>query len=132
MEAQADLGHGFTMELSGQTARGRALDEGSDTLWLDDVSPNMAAVVIRKRLMEKGSVHVRVATFATDNRPGVSEVRAPGYTLVDAGASWWLAPHLEVRANGRNLLNRTYFASPDPRWVHAPGRSVSLTAAISF
>jgi outer membrane receptor protein involved in Fe transport len=137
VEAQADLGHGFTMEFSAQTARGRALDEegaedASDGLWLDDVAPNMAAVVLRKRLLDKGSAHVRVATFAADNRPGISEISAPGYTLLDAGASWWLTSNLELRANGRNLLNRTYYASPDPRFVFAPGRSASVTAAISF
>ena len=132
MEVQADLGHGFTMELSGQTARGRALEEATDTLWLDDVAPNMAALVLRKRVLDKGSAHVRVATFASDDRPGASEIRAPGYTLLDAGASWWLSPRLELRANGRNLLNRTYYASPDPRFVFAPGRSASVTAAISF
>ena len=132
VEVQADLGHGFTIEFSGQTARGRALEEASDEVWLDDVAPNMAALVLRKRLLDKGSAHVRVATFATDDRPGISEIRAPGYTLLDAGASWWLTPKLELRANGRNLLNRTYYASPDPRFVFAPGRSASLTAAISF
>lgn len=132
VEAQADLGRGVTLEFFAQTARGRALEESSDELWLDDVSPDMAAVVIRKRLRDKGTAHVRVATFASDRRPGVSEVRTPGYTLVDAGGSWRLSPQVEVRANGRNLLNRTYFASPDPRWVYAPGRSASLTAAIAF
>jgi len=132
MEVQADLGRGFTLEFSGQTARGRALGEANNELWLDDVAPNMAALVLRKRLLDKGSAHVRVATFATDTRPGVSEIRAPGYTLLDAGANWWLSPHLELRANGRNLLNRTYYASPDPRFVFAPGRSASMTAVISF
>ena len=132
LEAQADLGRGFTMEFSAQTARGRALEDASDELWLDDVAPDMAALVLRKRLMDKGSAHVRVATFASDDRPGISEIRAPGYTLLDAGASWWLTPNLELRANGRNLLNRTYYASPDPRFVFAPGRGASLTAAISF
>jgi outer membrane receptor protein involved in Fe transport len=92
----------------------------------------MAALVLRKRLLDRGSAHVRVATFASDDRPGPSEIRAPGYTLLDAGASWWLTPNLELRANGRNLLNRTYYASPDPRFVFAPGRSASVTAAISF
>ena len=137
VEVQADLGQGFTLELSGQTARGRALtvegeEAASDEPWLDDVAPNMAAVVLRKRLMDKGSAHVRVATFAADNRPGINEIPAPGYTLLDAGASWRLSRNLELRANGRNLLNRTYYASPDPRFVFAPGRSASLTAAISF
>jgi outer membrane receptor protein involved in Fe transport len=92
----------------------------------------MAALVIRKVISGKGAAHVRVATFATDDRPGVSEIRAPGYTLLDAGAGWWVTTQVEIRANGRNLLNRTYYASPDPRFVFAPGRSGSVTAVISF
>ena len=132
LEGQVDLGRGLALELSGQTARGRALEDGIDDLWLDDVSPNMAAVVLRKQMTAKGTAHVRVAAFGADERIGPSEVRAPGYTLLDAGAGWWLTPHLELRANGRNLLNQRYFASPDPRWVPAPGRSGSLTASVTF
>ena len=92
----------------------------------------MAAVVLRKQVTTKGTAHVRMAAFGADTRVGPSEVRAPGYTLLDAGAGWWLTPHLELRANGRNLLDQRYFASPDPRWVYAPGRSASLTAAVTF
>lgn len=127
LEAQVDLGRGLSLELSGQTARGRALEDGRADLWLDDVAPASATAVLRRQIRSKGSVHVRMATFATDTRVGPSEVRTPGYTLVDAGASWSLTPHLELRANGRNLLNQSYFASPDPRWVWAPGRSASMT-----
>ena len=132
LEGQVDLGHGLALELSGQTARGRALEDGHNDLWLDDIAPNSASVVLRQQLTTKGSAHVRVAAFGADNRTGPSEVRAPGYTLLDAGAGWWLTPHLELRANGRNLLNQAYFASPDPRWVYAPGRSGSLTALVTF
>jgi hemoglobin/transferrin/lactoferrin receptor protein len=132
LEGQVDLGHGLALELSGQAARGCALEDGHNDLWLDDIAPNSAAVVVRKQLTVKGSAHVRVAAFGADTRTGPREVRAPGYTLLDAGAGWWLTPHVELRANGRNLLNQAYFASPDPRWVYAPGRNGSLTAAISF
>lgn len=132
LEGQVDLGHGLALELSGQTARGRALEGNRDDLWLDDIAPNMAAMVLRTQLTAKGSAHVRVAAFSADGRTGPSEVRTPGYTLLDAGAGWWLTSHIELRANGRNLLNQRYFASPDPRWVHAPGRSASLTAFLNF
>jgi len=77
-------------------------------------------------------VHVRVARYQSDVRNGPSEVDAPGSTLLDAGASWLVTPRLELRAMGRNLLNQSYFASPDPRWVPAPGRHASLTAVIQF
>jgi len=73
-----------------------------------------------------------MAAYRADARPGPSEVEAPGYRLVDAGATWWLTPHLELRLIGRNLFNAAYFASPDPRWVYAPGRHGSLTAVVQF
>ena len=40
--------------------------------------------------------------------------------------------NLELRGNVRNLLDDAYYASPDPRWVYAPGRSASLTLAVQF
>jgi outer membrane receptor protein involved in Fe transport len=89
-------------------------------------------VTLRKRILDQGAAHVRVATYRSDLRHGPSEVDAPGYTLLDAGASWRLTPRLELRAIGRNLLNESYYASPDPRWVPAPGRHASLTAVVQF
>jgi outer membrane receptor protein involved in Fe transport len=128
LEAQADLGRGLSLELSGQTGRGR----GDDNAWLDDIAPDIAMATLRKRLSDKGSAHVRLAAYRSDARSGPSEIAAPGYTLLDAGASWRLTSHVELRAIGRNLLNESYFASPDPRWVPAPGRHASLTAVIQF
>lgn len=136
LEAQVDLRRGFSLDLSGQTSRGKGLDEkattGNDEAWLDDVAPDMLQATLRKRFSSTASAHVRLAAFRRDTREGPSEVEAPGYTLVDAGASWWVTPHLELRAIGRNLLNEAYYASPDPRWVFAPGRHASLTAVVQF
>jgi outer membrane receptor protein involved in Fe transport len=56
----------------------------------------------------------------------------PGATLVDLGAGWKIRPQLELRGQVRNLLNDEYYASPDPRWVLAPGRSASVTAVVQF
>jgi outer membrane receptor protein involved in Fe transport len=136
LEGQADLGAGFTLEFSGQVARGTAMNTipavDNDEAWLDDIAPDMVMATLRKRLLDKGSAHVRVATYRSDVRNGPSEVDAPGYTLLDAAASWSFTPHVELRAMGRNLLNQSYFASPDPRWVPAPGRHANLTAVIQF
>ena len=74
----------------------------------------------------------RVAFYAEDDRPGPSEIAAPGATLLDVGAGWRLLPQLELRGLLRNLLDDDYYASPDARWVFAPGRSVSLTAVVQF
>jgi outer membrane receptor protein involved in Fe transport len=136
LEGQADLGRGFTLEFAGQTARGKGLDDsataGNNEAWLDDIAPDMVMATLRKRITEKGSAHVRLATFREDTRNGISEIDAPGYTLLDAGASWTLSRQLELRATGRNLLNKSYYASPDPRFVRAPGRNGSITAVIQF
>jgi outer membrane receptor protein involved in Fe transport len=52
--------------------------------------------------------------------------------VVDAGAGWNLARQLELRFNVRNLFDSAYYASPDARWVWAPGRSAALTAVVDF
>ena len=129
LEVQAELGRGLSLDVSGQLARGKAVPE--DT-WLDDLAPDMVMATLRKRIRDNASVRIRMAAYRADARPGPSEVEAPGYRLVDAGANWWLTPHLELRLIGRNLFNAAYFASPDPRWVYAPGRHGSLTAVVQF
>jgi outer membrane receptor protein involved in Fe transport len=50
--------------------------------------------------------------------------------LVDAGAGFRLFPGLDLRVAARNLLNDHYLASQDVRTVSAPGRSLSVTAAV--
>jgi hypothetical protein len=39
--------------------------------------------------------------------------------------------YLELRGVVRNVLDDAYYASPDPRWVWAPGRSASVTLGVS-
>jgi hemoglobin/transferrin/lactoferrin receptor protein len=129
IEARSELGRGYSLQLGAQIARGRAIDDGAS---LDDVSPLGFQVLGRKELGTRGYAQARVAWFAADNRPGPSELAAPGATLVDAGAGWRLLPQLELRGMLRNLLNESYYASPDPRWVPAPGRSANLTAVVQF
>ena len=73
----------------------------------------------------------RVARFATDDRPGPSEIAAPGHTNVDVGASWLWA-RIEVRGAIRNVLNRAYYASPDPRFVLAPGVNGFVTIGFKY
>jgi outer membrane receptor protein involved in Fe transport len=45
---------------------------------------------------------------------------------------WRVQRALELRAIVRNLLDDRYHASPDARWVLAPGRSISATAVLQF
>ena len=129
VEARADLGHGYAIELGTQIARGRALD---DDVALDDISPVTFSVMGRKQFTDGIYAVARMGIYAKDDRPGPSEVAAPGATLIDAGAGWRVMRSVELRGYVRNLLNETYYASPDPRFVYAPGRSASLTVAAQF
>jgi outer membrane receptor protein involved in Fe transport len=129
VEAQIDLGRGYALEMAGQIARGIALD---DDAALDDIAPDMASLVLRKSFGQKFSAFGRAAFFADDHRAGPSEVAAPGHTNLDAGATWTMTRHLELRGAATNLLDDDYYASPDPRWVYAPGRTVSATLRVRF
>jgi hemoglobin/transferrin/lactoferrin receptor protein len=129
VEARAELGHGYAIEVGTQISRGRALD---DDAALDDISPVTVSVLGRKQFTDGIFALARLGVYAKDDRPGPSEVAAPGATLIDAGAGWRIVRGLELRGYLRNLLNEAYYASPDPRFVLAPGRSASLTVAVHF
>ncbi len=125
-EAQADVSRGFSVEFGAQVGRGQATD-GAETD-LDDISPDTMSFVVRKAVGEKASAFMRLAVYAEDTRPGPSEIDAPGHTNLDLGASWQIHPRLEVRGALRNILDDEYYASPDPRFVLAPG----LNGFVSF
>jgi hemoglobin/transferrin/lactoferrin receptor protein len=129
VEARSELGRGFAVEVAAQVARGRALDDNAS---LDDISPATFSVLGRKDFGTRVFAQARLAIYDTDTRPGPTEIVAPGATLLDAGAGWRIVPRLELRGQLRNILDETYYASPDPRFVLAPGRSASLTASLQF
>jgi len=129
LEARASLGGGYSLEVTSQFARGRNLDDNAN---LDDVSPVTFSLTGRKDFSTKGYGQLRLAVNGDDDRPGPSEIAAPGATILDAGAGWRIVRQLELRAHLRNLLNDEYYASPDPRFVLAPGRSASLTFVLEF
>jgi len=129
LEARSNLGRGYSVEVTSQFARGRNLDDSAN---LDDVSPATFSVVGRKEFSAKGWAQMRVGVYGDDDRPGPSEIAAPGATLMDVGAGWRIVRQLELRTHLRNLLNEEYYASPDPRFVLAPGRSASFTAVVEF
>jgi hemoglobin/transferrin/lactoferrin receptor protein len=129
IESRSNLAGGFSLELSANLAHGRALDNDAD---LDDIAPASFSSLVRKSFGDRFDVHGRVALNAKDDRPGPSEIAAPGATLFDAGGGWRITRQFEVRALARNLLNDTYYASPDPRFVLAPGRSASVMLNVGF
>jgi hemoglobin/transferrin/lactoferrin receptor protein len=129
LESKTELAYGLAVELGGHISRGIALDDRAD---LDDISADTLSLVVRKNVSDRGFVQLRGAVHAADDRPGPTEVAAPGATIVDLAGGWKLTPRFELRGGVRNLLDDSYYASPDPRWVFAPGRSASLTLSARF
>jgi outer membrane receptor protein involved in Fe transport len=129
VEAQAELGWGTSLEFAYQFATGRALDDDAS---LDDVTPPTASAQLRKAFGSSAFVQARTAFFADDDEPGPTERAVPGYTMVDLSGGYLLAAPLELRVLVRNLLDASYYASPDPRGVLAPGRSASLALTARF
>lgn len=128
-EAQAGLGAGFSLEAGAQVGRGLALD---DREALDDISPDSASLVLRKAQTSTLMWYIRIAAYADDGRPGPSEVAAPGHTNLDVGATWAITSKLELRGTVKNALNQDYYASPDPRFVSAPGINGAMTLSLRF
>lgn len=129
IEARTELGAGVALEGGINVSRGRAA--GSDS-HLDDIPPDNLFVLARKDFGERGFGQVRASFAASDDRPGPSEVAMPAAQVLDASGGWRISTALELRAVVRNLLDEAYYASPDPRWVYAPGRSASVTLAVQF
>ena len=130
-EARTEAGKGFSLEGGVNFGRGKALD---DDARLDDMSPDTVFVVARQDFGADKKVYaqMRAAFYAKDDRPGPSEVAAPSATVFDLNGGWHIARQVELRGIVRNLLDDEYYASPDPRWVYAPGRSASLALAFEF
>jgi outer membrane receptor protein involved in Fe transport len=129
LETRTDLGQGYSLELGAQIGRGHVTDDGSN---LDDISPDTFLALVRKDFGERAFGQVRMAFLAEDDRPGPSEITAPGATVIDLAGGWHFTRNLELRGLVRNLLDDSYYASSDPRWVWAAGRSASLTLGVQF
>lgn len=129
LEARAEAGVGFSIEGGVNIGRGVALD---DNAHLDDISPNTVSVSLRQDIKKVVYAQVRASYTAGDTRPGPSEVVAPAARVIDVNAGWKLPRGFDLRGVVRNLLDDDYYASPDPRFVYAPGRSASLTLGFQF
>ncbi len=129
VESHTDLGSGFAMEIGANIGRGELEDDGSN---LDDISPDTFLALLRKDFGQRAFAQMRVALLDGDDRPGPSEIAAPGASIVDLGGGYRLTSNLEIRGNVRNLLDDAHYASPDSRWVWAPGRSASVTLGVQF
>jgi outer membrane receptor protein involved in Fe transport len=128
-ELQADLTHGVSTQIAAQIGRGTTLD---DETRLDDISTDQWSIQVRQAVGERLSAFARLAFYADDDRPGPSEVPAPGHTNLDVGATWAIHRRLVIRGSIRNVLDETYYASPDPRFVLAPGVNGFVTVRIRY
>jgi iron complex outermembrane receptor protein len=129
LEAQAELGGGFSAELGLQAAEGRALDDGAP---LADVPPEGLTVTLRRRLGDTGGLWTRAVVRARRGDPGPVERVVPGYAVLDVGAVWRLGEDVEARLLAGNLLNETYLGSPDELAVPAPGRHMVIALSAGF
>jgi len=128
-ELHASLGWNVTLDSTLTFTRGTAPDDG---VALDDIPPVTATVSARRPVLSRGFVQVRGAFHGKDDRPGPTEIRMPGYTLLDVVGGVSLGKALDVNASFRNLLDRTYPVSPDARAVPAPGVHGVLTVTARF
>jgi hemoglobin/transferrin/lactoferrin receptor protein len=126
LEAQADLGSGFSLGLAAQLERGVTLD---DDLPLDDV-PSPSISLQARRSFGRAFAQIRGAVYDRDDRAGPTEQARPGYGLVDIGGGFQVTEWLELQAYVRNLLDKKYLVSPDARAILSPGISGSLTAFV--
>jgi len=135
LEGQAELGRGFSLVLAGQITRGVAWDDDAPDVEeapVDDIPSENVSLQLRKQFGPRLFVQGRVGAHAVDDLPGPSEARMPGYTLLDVSAGYRVSKNLDLRFLGRNLLDQSYYASPDPRWVWAPGASVLATVVVTY
>ncbi len=129
LEAQADLGGGFSAEIGAQAAEGRALDDGTP---LADIPAEGLTLTLRKAWDGRGAAWVRATLRDRRDDPGPTEKPIPGYGVVDAGGTFLLADALEARLVLGNAFDHPYFATPDELGVLAPGVRASLTLSASF
>jgi outer membrane receptor protein involved in Fe transport len=129
LELHADVGARVTLDSTAMLTRGTAVDDGAP---LDDIPPATFTLAARRPVGTRGFVQVRGAFYGRDDRPGPTEIRMPGYTLVDLVGGATLGKALDVNVAVRNLLDRTYPVSPDARAVPAPGLNAVLTVVAKF
>lgn len=129
VEVQAVAGAKVTIEATAALTRGKALDDGQA---LDDIPPATFTLSARRPIGTRGFAQVRGAFFSVDDRPGPTEIRMPGYTLLDVIGGVTLTKALDLNLTLRNLLDQTYPSTPDARAMPAPGATAVLTATVRF
>ncbi len=129
LELSLDLREDLRLIANAQKSDGITL---SDRAPLDDVAVESFSLALRQAIGARGYLHVRGEAFARDDRPGPGERVVPGYGTVDLGGGWEFLSQIWIRFHLRNLLDKDYLLSPDRRTVLAPGRTGTVTLALSF
>ncbi len=128
LEVQADLAAGLTLALAAQIERGVTVGDDAP---IDDIPPESLTLQLRKAF-GPAFVQARGAVYAGDANPGPTERARPGYGLLDLGGGYKFGELVELQAYVRNVLDKPYLVSPDPRAVLAPGISASFTTFVRF
>lgn len=129
LEVDADLGRAFVVRVNAGLTRGEIRDDGSAAA---DVPPASFGVSVEHRPGRGLWWRARLAAYAADSRPGPTEKATPGYAVVDLGGGWTPIEFLDIRVAARNLLDKSYPATPDAVAVDAPGRNVTGVLAMRF
>jgi hemoglobin/transferrin/lactoferrin receptor protein len=127
-ELQATLPWKIGVELSAHQVSGHALDDDAAL----DAIPVPTITTRVSRDFDRGYVWLRTAHYAELDEPGPTEQARPGFSLLDAGLGVELGRRVELGLVGRNLLDKAYLVTPDPRATLAPGLTVIGTATLRF
>ncbi|MGE0641357.1 MAG: TonB-dependent receptor [Thermoanaerobaculia bacterium] len=126
-ELQTSLGESWSLEAGLAVSRG-GTDGGAA---IDDIAPPNGFVTLRYTF-RRAYLFGRVASFLEHDDPGPTELRRPGYTLLDVGAGYRFSEAAELRLLVKNVADRFYFGAPDDAAAPASGRSVSLALSGRF
>ena len=118
-----DLRGGFPLRL--EWAAHRIEGEASDGAPLSDVPPAGARLGARLQ-PERWSWHAEIAWRDAKDDPGPGEKAIGEAWLLGARVGYQLSEAIELWLQGTNLLDESYFPSPDDRASRAAGRSIGL------
>ncbi len=123
LEATWDFGSGLAAQLAAQWQDGEAVDEDAP---IDGVPPAGVILTVRDDSGTRWTWWARLGAYASDDEPGPNEVAVGGYALVDGAVSYRLSDLLQLYLTGRNLLDKSYYATADDVGVLEPGRTLVL------